>query len=153
MPFISRYKLSNSSPLGFGPVVSMGIVEPSSNVTGWSSTTGEMIFGYLLDSHRKAAGMPILLIHAERKVGMLLRQVLQFSGRFSDVAKCYSPGSGGADASSSSGGRGEISIVQKNREIVRLLTDQVVALILWQRKRESLVKRALRSNLRLISEI
>ena len=55
MPFMSRYRLSNSSPFGFALVVSTGISWPST-LLGSSSTTGEMIFGYFLESHRKRAG-------------------------------------------------------------------------------------------------
>lgn len=45
MPFMSRYRLSNSSPLGLGPLVSMGISCPSisrgcSSMTRYEVRTG-----------------------------------------------------------------------------------------------------------------
>lgn len=54
MPFMSKYKLSNSSPFGFALVVSTGTSCPSTWV-GCSSMTGEIIFGYFFDNHRKSA--------------------------------------------------------------------------------------------------
>ena len=41
-------------------VVSTGMMEPSSILIGRSSKTGDTILGYLVESHRKAAGIPIL---------------------------------------------------------------------------------------------
>lgn len=70
---MSKYRLSSSSPLGLGCVVSTGIVMPSSVTIGVCSITGEMILGYLLDSHLKAAGIPMLgrvnLAREQKSVG------------------------------------------------------------------------------------
>ena len=54
----TTYKLSNSSPLGFGPAVLTGISCPSTSL-GFSSMTCEMILGYFCDSQRKSAGTPM----------------------------------------------------------------------------------------------
>ncbi|EMD01168.1 hypothetical protein BAUCODRAFT_199760 [Baudoinia panamericana UAMH 10762] len=63
MPFMSRYRLSISSPFGFGSRASMGILVfvPSSFSisSGNFSITGLMIFGYFLLSQRKSAGTPM----------------------------------------------------------------------------------------------
>lgn len=58
MPFMSRYKLSNSSPFGFFPRMSRGMSCPSISC-GFSSWTCEMILGYFCESHRNSAGTPI----------------------------------------------------------------------------------------------
>lgn len=55
MPLKSRYKLSNSTLLGLGCVVSTGTLTPFISL-GDSSTTLETILGYFLLSQRKAAG-------------------------------------------------------------------------------------------------
>ena len=54
IPFMSRYRLSNSSLLGFGPLVSTGISIPSIS-RGCSSMTGETILGYFWLSQRNNA--------------------------------------------------------------------------------------------------
>ncbi|KAF2840077.1 hypothetical protein M501DRAFT_971962 [Patellaria atrata CBS 101060] len=59
MPFMSRYRLSNSSPLGFRSRVSIGIFTPSTS-SGSFSMTGEMILGYFVDNHLNNAGTPML---------------------------------------------------------------------------------------------
>lgn len=64
MPFISKYKQSNSSPFGLGPDMSMGSSSSSApslpgTVLGSSSCTCPTIFGYFFESHRKSAGTPM----------------------------------------------------------------------------------------------
>ena len=65
IPFMSRYRQSNSSPLGFGRVLSIGssTSTPSSPVMrrGSSSSTLCTILGYFFESHRNSAGTPCSL--------------------------------------------------------------------------------------------
>jgi hypothetical protein len=58
IPFISRYKLSNSIPLGLAPAGSAEVEFPASS-KGLSSTTLSTILGYLTESHLKRAGTPM----------------------------------------------------------------------------------------------
>src|SRR5271154_2872857 len=62
MPLKSRYRLSNSTLLGLGVVMSMGTVTPSISF-GDSSMTRETILGYFLLSQRKAAGTLLLTFY------------------------------------------------------------------------------------------
>src|SRR5579859_6248131 len=55
IPLKSKYKLSNSTLLGLGKVVSTGTLTPFISL-GDSSMTRETILGYFLLSQRKAAG-------------------------------------------------------------------------------------------------
>jgi len=59
IPFMSRKRLSYSSPFGFGFELSTGICSPSSVHAAFSSTQSTTIFGYLTESHLKKAGTPI----------------------------------------------------------------------------------------------
>ncbi|KAI7372099.1 hypothetical protein KC354_g145 [Hortaea werneckii] len=71
IPFISKYRLSISSPLGLGFRPSTGILVllPSafSNSSGRSSSTGEIILGYFLLSQRKRAGTPMMGVKVGRR--------------------------------------------------------------------------------------
>ena len=59
MPFMSRYKLSNSKPFGFGRDVSTGTLRPVSSHVARSSLQSTTIFGYFVESHLKKAGTPM----------------------------------------------------------------------------------------------
>jgi len=59
IPLKSKYKLSNSTLLGLGRVVSTGTFTPFISL-GDSSMTRETILGYFLLSQRKAAGTLLL---------------------------------------------------------------------------------------------
>ncbi len=66
IPFISRYKQSNSSPFGLGVEVSSGngtsVPSGPRAVLGSSSCTEETMRGYFLESHLKRAGTPIFAV-------------------------------------------------------------------------------------------